>query len=151
MTGINIIAEGPARWLMSETLSYVLYRMAGVPAPLTEHLRLTMDGRLLGSHLLVEQPNKTFLARNGRDDSGNLYKLIWYEQGLIRQHEKKTNPTTGHADLVQLMDGLRRTSGAEQWAFIQANFNVPECINYYAVNMCIQNWDGFFNNYFVYH
>ena len=24
-------------------------------------------------------------------------------------------------------------------------------INYFAVNMCIQNWDGFFNNYFTYH
>jgi spore coat protein CotH len=24
-------------------------------------------------------------------------------------------------------------------------------VNYYAVNMCIQNWDGFFNNYFLYH
>src|SRR6476646_7441600 len=22
---------------------------------------------------------------------------------------------------------------------------------YYAVNMCIQNWDGFFNNYYAYH
>jgi CotH kinase protein/Lamin Tail Domain len=151
MTGINVILEGPPRWVLAEPLAYVLYRMAGVPAPLTEHMRLTMDGRLLGYHLLIEQPNKSFLTRNGRDSSGNLYKLIWYGQGITGQHEKKTNPTTGHADIIQLIEGLRRRSGASQWAFIQENFNVEECINYYAVNMCIQNWDGFFNNYFVFH
>jgi len=46
---------------------------------------------------------------------------------------------------------LTRSSGADQWNFIQKNFNVDEFINYYAVNMCIENWDGFFNNYYLYH
>ena len=151
MTGINLISEGPLRWILSEPLSYVLYRMAGVPAELTEHVRLSIDGRRLGFFLLVEQPNKSFLARNGRDDSGNLYKLIWYEQGIVRQHEKKTNKSSGHEDIIQLLEGLRRTSGAAQWKLIEQNLNVEEFINYYAVNMCIQNWDGFFNNYFLYH
>jgi hypothetical protein len=151
MSGVNLILEGPLRWILSEPLADALYRMAGVPAPLTEHVRLTVNGRSLGLHLLVEQPNKSFLARNGRDSSGNLYKLIWYGEGIVGQHEKKTNPGTGHGDIVQLVTDLRRTSGAEQWAFIERNFNVEECVNYYAVNMCIQNWDGFFNNYYAFH
>jgi hypothetical protein len=110
-----------------------------------------MDGRFLGVHLLIEQPNKSFLERNSRDPSGNLYKLIWYGQGIIEKHEKKTNLKTGHKDLLALIDGLQHTSGAQQWALIEENFNVDECINYYAVNMCIQNWDGFFNNYYAFH
>jgi hypothetical protein len=151
MTGINVILEGSVRWILAEPLAYVLYRMAEVPCPMTEHIRLTMDGQMRGFHLLIEQPNKSFLARNGRDESGNFYKLIWYGQGVVDQHEKKTNPHTGHDDLLKLISGLRNKSGGAQWAFIQQNFNVPECINYYAVNMCIQNWDGFFNNYFTLH
>jgi len=53
--------------------------------------------------------------------------------------------------LAQLINGLNRTRGAEQWEFIRENFTVEEVINYFAVNMCISNWDGFFNNYFTYH
>ncbi|MBM3835293.1 MAG: hypothetical protein FJ403_18870 [Verrucomicrobia bacterium] len=64
---------------------------------------------------------------------------------------EKTNPHTGHGDIVELVDGLRRTTGARQWELIQRNFNVDEVASYFAVNMCIQNWDGFFNNHFVYH
>ena len=46
---------------------------------------------------------------------------------------------------------MKTTNAAAQWAFIEKHFNVEEFINYFAVNMCIQNWDGFHNNYFVYH
>ena len=118
---------------------------------MTQHVRLWLDRQLRGYFLLIEQPNKSFLRRNQRDESGNLYKLLWYEQGVVRQHEKKINPHTGHDDIVQLIEGLNRNAGARQWEFIQQNFNVEEVASYYAVNMCIQNWDGFFNNYYSYH
>jgi hypothetical protein len=137
--------------VLTEPLAYELYRLAGVPAPATEHLRVWEDGRLLGYQLLIEQPNKSFVARHTGDNSGNLYKLLWYEQGIVGQHEKKTNFTTGHDDLIDVIEGLDNKAGAEQWAFIQKNFDVEEFINYYTVNMCIQNWDGSFNNYFAYH
>jgi spore coat protein H len=150
MTTVNLIFENEPRRVLSEPLAYELYCQAGVPAELTEHIRVWADGRPLGYHLLVEQPNKSFLRRHGRDDSGNLYKLIWYGNDLIGQHEKKTNPTTGHNDLVAVVRGLEK-SGAAQWDFIERHFNVTNFINYFAVNMCIQNWDGFFNNYFTYH
>jgi hypothetical protein len=150
MTGVNVIYEAP-RSTLSEPLAFALYRMSGVPAPLTEHPRVWIDGKPRGYQLLMEQPNKSFLRRNERSEEGNLYKLLWYENGVVRQHEKKTNQRTGHTDIVNAVNGLNRAgSAAAQWQFIQDNFNVEECINYYAVNMCIQNWDGFFNNYYVY-
>ncbi len=151
MTTINIIFEYKPRFVLSEALSYEVYRMAGVPAELTEHIRLWVDDQLLAYHLLIEQPNKSFLARNRRDDTGNLYKLLWYEEGVIRKHEKKTNKLTGHDDIVSLIRGLNKVRGEKQWEYIKQHFNVEEFINYFAVNMCISNWDGFFNNYFAYH
>lgn len=151
MTGINVIFEGPPRWVLAEHLSYELYRLAGAPAPITEHARVWLDGRLLGYQLLIEQPNKSFLSRHTGGDAGNLYKLTWMGQDIVGQHEKKTNPATGHGDLIELIEGLNKRSGADQWAFIQQNFNVEEVINHYAVGMLIQDWDGFFNNHFVYH
>lgn len=151
MTTINVINEGSPRWILSEPLAYELYRMAGVPAEQSEHIRLYMDGRYRGYHLLVEQPNKSFLKKHFKDDTGNLYKLLWYGNDVISKHEKKTNPATGHADLVTLINGLGRGSAAAQGESIQKNFAVEEFAGYFAVNMCIQNWDGFFNNYYTYH
>jgi len=45
----------------------------------------------------------------------------------------------------------RAYSVPQLYDFIERNFNVTNFIDYFAVNMCIQNWDGFFNNYFTYH
>jgi hypothetical protein len=151
MTGINVLFEGPPRWVLAEPMAYELYRLAGVPACLAEHVRVWIDGRLIGYQLLLEQPNKSFLARNKRDDTGSLYKVNWMGQGLRGQHVKKTHLASSPDDLVTLYNGLTKSSGADQWSFIQKNFNVDEFINYYAVNMCIENWDGFFNNYYLYH
>jgi len=151
MTTVNVIFEYVPRFALAEPLAYELYRMAGVPAELTEHIRLWIDDRLYGYHLAIEQPNRAFLRRNKQDDSGNLYKLLWYEEGIVRKHEKKTNLLTGHDDIVELINGLDGKRDKEEWEYIKKHFNVEEFINYFAVNMCLSNWDGFFNNYFTYH
>ena len=153
MTTVNVIFEEGRRWALSEALSYEVFRACDVPAPKSGHLRVWVDGRLIGYHLMVEQPNKSFLREHGFDANGNLYKLLWYGQGLAGQHEKKTNLRTGHADLEQLVAALKAASKdpEAQWQLIQQQFAVDEFINYYVASMCIQNWDGFFNNYFTYH
>ena len=151
MTGINVIFESSPRWLLSEAMGYELFRLAGVPACLTEHVRLWMDGRPYGYYFVIEQPNKSFLARNQRNDNGSLYKVYWMYQSLVDQHHKKTRPATDYDDIINLEAGLTRTKGEKQWQFIQKNFNVDEFAGYYAVSMCVQNWDGFFNNYYLYH
>jgi hypothetical protein len=151
MTTLNVVFETP-RAALSEPLAYELYRLAGVPAPHAEHWRLWVDGQPLGYQLVFEQINKSFLARHGRDDSGHLYKLLWYGRGIEGQHEKKTDLQGGYEDLLAVVDGLNETKNPQaQWTFIEKNFNVTNFIDYFAVNMCIQNWDGFFNNYFTYH
>lgn len=148
---LNVLNEGDPRYLLSEFLSFEMFRRAGVPSPKAGHLRLTIDGRSAGHYLTVEQPNRSFLERHSRDRNGNLYKLQWFGRGVIDQHEKKTNRHQGYEDVVQTISGLRRLEGENQWRYIQQHFNVPEFASYYAVNMCISNWDGFFNNHFVYH
>lgn len=150
MSTINVIFERP-RFALAEHLAYELYRKAGVPTPQSGFFRVWFNHRPIGYHLFVEQPNRSFLRRVGRDEDGNLYKLLWYGHGLVGQHEKKTHLATGHEDLLAIVDLLRRTAGAEQWRVIQEHFNVENFASYYAACMCVQNWDGFFNNYFVYH
>ena len=129
-----------------------MYRRAGSPAPLTEFVRVWVDGKLSGHHLMVERPTKSFLRRNEIDDSGNLYKVLWTGRGVVGQHEKRTNKQTGHDDLVAVVDQLTKTRGDadKQWKVIQEHFDVDQVATYFAVNTVLSHWDGFFNNYFAY-
>jgi len=150
MSTVNLIFENEGAVLV-EPLAYEVYRKAGMAAPQSYHLRLWLNGEPLGYYLLVEQPNRAFLRRNQLSDDGNLYKLLWYERGVVGQHEKKTHSHDGHNDIVALVEGLEKLEGEAQWEFIQKHFDVPQVVNYFAVNTVLSHWDGFFNNYFTYH
>ena len=58
--------------LMKDYFSYRLFRIAGVPAPLTGHAWVTVNGKDHGLYLMVEKPEESFLARNF--GTGVLYK-----------------------------------------------------------------------------
>jgi hypothetical protein len=151
MSTLNIIFEGVDRFVLAEPLAYEVYRKAGNAACRTDFIRTWIDGRPMGYHLLIEQPNKAFLRHNHLKASGNLYKCVWFGQGLIGAHEKKTHTQEGHRDLVDLVNQLNQTKGDKQWAVIKRYFDVEQMVNYYAVNMVLSHWDGYFNNYFTYH
>lgn len=147
---VNVLFEHHPRYLLSEHLGYELFRAAGVPAPKSGHWRLWHNGQPRGYHLTVEQPNSSFLRRHGRDPDGDLFKILWYGRDVVSQHEKKNNPHTGHTHLLETLDALGRTPGAPAWDDLQRRFRTDTFASYYAVNMCLQNWDGFFNNHFLY-
>lgn len=151
MTTVNLIFEYDDKFVLSEPLAYEVYRRAGMAAEQSFHVRLWINGQPQGYQLLVEQPNKAFLRRNKIKDDGNLYKMLWYKQGLIGQHEKKTNTRHGHDDLKLLYKELTSTTGREQWNAIKKHFDIPQVATYFAVNQVLDHWDGFFNNYFTYH
>lgn len=150
MSSANVIFEYNDRFMLAEPLAFELYRQAENAACVTDFVRLTLNGHELGYHLLFEQVNNAFLERNRIRTGGELYKILWYGRGIEGQHEKQNNPDHDHTDLVKLVESLQRTTDAEQWQIIQKNFNVDQVINYFAVNMVLSHWDGFFNNYFAY-
>ena len=145
MSGIDLISENSARWLLSRAMAYGITRQPVVQAPLTDRF-VWMDGRPIGYQLMIEQPNKSFLSRNKRNDSGNL-KVLSFEDGLIRQHAKRT--TGSHQDLVDLHKNLTRAPATAQWEFIEKHFNVEEFTGYYAVNMCVSELGWVFQQLLV--
>lgn len=155
---LNVLTVFNPRHSLCESLAFELHRRAGNPASWADYFRVTIDGQPLGYHLAFEQPNKSFLRRHKLDDDGNLYKAIWqgshnpspraYQgdyQGrgdIIGRHEKKTNIHEDYDDLIDLVKRLEIGHALES----------PEhIINYFAVNSLLSHWDGFHNNYFIYH
>lgn len=151
---VTLSMEGNERWQLAEALGFDLYRRAGHAAPLTEFVRLAVDGQPARLVLLIERPNKAFLRRNGVASGGNLYKVNWWGGGLEGTHEKKTNVHAGgHDDLRDVLTKLEKTRGNpdEQWAVIQKHIDVDQLATMFAVSVALSNWDGYFNNHFVYH
>ena len=158
MSTVNVLRVFSPRHSLCESLAFEFHRRAGVPAPWADYFRLTIDGQRQPYHLAFEQPNKSFLRRFQLDDDGNLYKAIWqgnhrpsrraYPNGvqkqhrLIGRHEKKTNIHENYDDLVTLVESLENGRALDPSEHI---------INYFAANSLLSHWDGFHNNYFLYH
>lgn len=169
MTTINVLYERNEGTTLNEALAYELYRQAGNAAAEAGFVRVMIDGELAGYHLWFEQPNGNFFRRNEINAKGNLYKLIWMgshrpskrtpkdklpeRMDIVGKHEKKTNPHDGYEDIISLIEALENAQGDDNkmWQLIQDNFDVDQVINYFAVNSLLSHWDGFFNNYFLYH
>jgi len=151
MTVVALMYEYVDRFPLAEHLAYEVYRKAGVPCPRSDFVRMWIDGKPIGFQLLLEQPNKAFLRYNHIDATGNIYKAVWFGNTLVQRHEKKTHTHTGHEDLTEMVEKLLKEKGDDQWTFIKKNFDVEEMVNLYAVRTILSDWDGFFNNYYLYH
>lgn len=151
MSVLNLIYEELDRFVLAEPMAYEVYRKAGNAAPRTDFVRTWLDGQPIGYQLLIEQPNKAFIRHIGLKADGNIYKCVWWGNTIQTTHEKKTHMQEGHQDIVALVNELQKTRGEAQWAVIKKNFDVEQVINYFAVNMVLSHWDGYFNNYFTYH
>lgn len=148
---VNLIYEYNDRFVLAEPMAFEVHRRAGNAAPKTDFVRTWVDGRPVGFMLLIEQPNKSYLRRNELRTDGNLYKANWTGWTVIGRHEKKTNVRTGHDDLIKLLSDLSKTTGEKQWAVIKKEIDVEQVATHYAVRMLLSDWDGFFNNFFLYH
>ena len=169
MTTLNVLYEPGHATTINEMLAYPLYEQAGNVTVNSGAVRVLMNGAPVGYHLWFEQPNGSFFKRRGIDSDGNLYKVIWQESNrpseftpesertdrndIESRWEKVTHPHESHADLVEMIEDFEEAQGKddEMWQAIERHFDVDQAINYYAVNLLISHWDGFFNNYFLYH
>ncbi|NLB81226.1 MAG: spore coat protein CotH, partial [Clostridiaceae bacterium] len=68
----NIIGDNT---YMKEYLSYEIMDYSGVPAPLTNYARVTLNGEDFGFYLALERYEKSFLARAYDTTGGQLYNV----------------------------------------------------------------------------
>ncbi len=157
MSSINIIFEPKPRYALAEWLSFQIYRDIGCMAGKAFHYRFFFNGSPQGYHLVFEQPNKNFISRNHLDNDGNNYKVHYNfdrsinEHNISRQYEKKTNLSTGKDDVIEMVTTLNTISGKDLTLYIESTLAVDEIIDYFVGCQLISDWDGYFNNHFVYH
>ena len=130
-----------------EHLGFQVYRDLGGLAPRVDWFRVIDFATTAAPHtqrLVIQQVNERFLAMNGLDDSGDLYKL---DKG---QFSKKTNIETGMESLNELRRAILGGPPEARRAGILERFDLESVRMYSVIGVLIENWDGFHNNLYAY-
>jgi spore coat protein H len=144
--------------LFREVLAYQVYAACGVPASKARLVRVHLNGHFQGLYVDVEQPDKAFLERFHLKGA-SIYKASSRQnQADERDHgvesryhihyEKQTRKSEDYGELARFCGELAAATNNIA-AFFQRNVDVGEYINYLAVTVLIQHWDGFNKNHFL--
>ncbi len=146
---------------MRETLEAETFGRAAVPAPLTQQVRLELNGEFFQLAGFVEHIDGDFLERVGLDPNGALYKNpimlnmrndtgrgTWANAEKITRIDVDGN---GKSDLGALAAGIDELRPDDERArFIFDNVDIPAVINYMASFHVTQEADGMHINVMVY-
>lgn len=141
--------------LVSQHLTYQLFRAAGVHAPRTTLAWVTLNGEDLGIYTHVESIRKPFLARAFGDGSGNLYEgtLTDFHPRTLENFAATTNKkSTDRADLGRIA-ALFEGNAALSMEEVAKLIDVDAFLKYWAMESMVQFWDGYSgnqNNFYFY-
>jgi spore coat protein CotH len=145
--------------LVSEHLTYEVYRRAGIAAPMTAHAHVTINGIDSGIYVMREPINRDFLTRNfGRPFSnGNVYELNYQpdpmlgpERIMLRDEVEQKRART---ELLGAANAVRNATPEAFVAEVSRYLDLDRYITFYAVEAVTSNYDGFSfnaNNAYLY-
>ena len=139
----------------SESLTYLLYERAGVPAPRTAHAELRFNGETKGFYVVVEAINKQFLQEHYGDGEGNLYEGPWdFTQDPAAAELKDIEEGRTNDDLVALTDAVLGATPDTLDDAISPLIDVDQLLTTFALDMSFCLWDGYTVaawNFYLYH
>ena len=156
---INLNAEYPDYSRIRTHIAHTLFAEAGVLASMTDFYRLYLNGSYQGVYLAVEDPEEPYLARQGRDDGGNLYKCYstdemkssvaeFYRYTVYR---KESNQEGDRDDLIRFITSMNQLPQAQLQAFIEDHVAVDRVLAFVAMNSVLANADWGHKNHYLFH
>jgi len=152
----NLQSSYGDKTFLREVLSYESFADAGVPSCISFPVRLQRNGEFFGLYVFLEQPDEGWLKRMGLPENGVLYKAFGQAvlpdsaSDLPDDYEKKTREEESYQDLFEFLTGINQLTGADLRDFLFDNLDVPEIINYLAVQTIIHNNDHVAKNYYLF-
>ena len=145
--------------LVSEHMTYEVYRRAGIAAPMTAHAHVTINGIDSGIYVMREPINKDFLTRNfGKDfNDGNIYELNYAPDPMVAPQQIKLKDEVeqkrNRKELVGAADAVQNASAETFASTVSKYLDLDRYITFYAVEAATSNYDGFSfntNNAYLY-
>lgn len=159
---LNILPETPTGSTTSgvqtpfvEHISFEIFRTFGIMAPGAEWYRIYENGRP-SQRLLIQQPNEMFIEMNGRDRTSDVFKIAYNAPERTRLwnpigYEKKTNLDEDDSNLDTLVERIYASDPTTAAQNVYRYLDVEKVLMYSVAGCLMSNWDGFFNNMFIYY
>jgi spore coat protein H len=145
--------------LVSEHLTYEVYRRAGIAAPMTAYAHVTINGIDSGIYVMREPINKDFLTRNfGKEfNDGNIYELNYAPDPMVAPQQIKLKDEVeqkrSRKELLGAADAVQNSSPETFASAVSRYLDLDRYITFYAVEAATSNYDGFSfntNNAYLY-
>jgi hypothetical protein len=141
--------------LISQFLTYKLFRDAGLHAPRTGFAKVTVNGSYLGVYTHVESVRKAFLRDSFGDDSGNLYEgtLTDFYPRTIDKLEAKSKAADKDRSQISRLTTLLARKGELPLDELGKLIDVDDFFRFWAMEGLLRMWDGYAsnqNNFFIY-
>ncbi len=141
--------------LISQFLTYKLFRDAGLHAPRSGFAKVTVNGNYLGIYTQVESVRKAFLRNSFGDDSGYLYEgtLTDFYPKTIDKLEAKTKAAEKDRSQITRLTMLLARKGKLPLDELGKLIDIDDFFRFWAMEGLLRMWDGYAsnqNNFFVY-
>ena len=141
--------------LVSQYLTYKLFRDAGIHAPRSNFARVTVNGEYLGIYTNVESVKKSFLERSFGNKTGNLYEgtLTDFYPKTVDKLEAKTNTKKKNRSDVAKLANLLAADGDLRLEELEQLIDLDNFFRFWAMEGLFRMWDGYAanqNNFFYY-
>ena len=133
-------------------LTWRAYEMVNIPTAQTFKIRVERNGEFQGLYSYMDTYDKTWRKRFDIQDEGSFYKAKTSAFNQARpvdvRFDLKTG-TQGHAPVQAMLDVIVDGTPAEREAYVRANFDIDQMIDYAAVTALAQHIDSSSKNFYV--
>ena len=129
---------------MKDAIVYDMCRYIGLPAPLTNYARITVNGKYHGCYLMVEAVDKHFCKRNYSDEKTNIYKpyhnLAYMDEDLKKYADISNFAKVG-GDEASMQHVVAALKSVEEGKDIEEHVDVESVMKYMALQTFVVNYD----------
>jgi len=156
---LNLNSHFGERTMLRNSLAWELSRRAGVETAESGHVLLKVNGEYFGVYDSIEPIDNRWLSDHGYPPGGSLYRaevsarleVLPDTTDYMAAYDKKTNESTGYADLIQFIELINATPQGQIWDALRSKFDLESFIHYKAAMVALGNDSFFTHNYYVYH
>ena len=129
---------------MKDAIVYGMCRFIGLPAPLTNYAKITVNGKPFGCYLMVEPVDKHFARRNWPDEVSNIYKPyhnLAYTGDYIEDYAEIANYAKvkgGEASMQRIVEALKSVEDGKN---IDEHVDIESVMKYMALQTIVVNYD----------
>ena len=148
---LNNSVQDPS--FMTEIICGELFRAVGVPAARAGHARVSLNGRDIGLHVLVEGMDEAYLKRFFQRKDGNLYDGGFLHEINPPLQRLRGKGSDDQREIRALVAASSEGDSGKRWELLLKCLDMARFISFLALETIVWDWDGYpmkTNNYRVY-